>query len=119
MDAPHAIVAKFDTMFMLTVVSEYGNPTGSGYYKSGDTAPFSVTSPVGFGIREVFVEWRGDYAGKNPNGSIMMDGPKTVTAVWTTDYFQIYLIAGGVIAAIAIVGRSAPFDEKKTRTISC
>ena len=102
MDAPHAVVAKFDTMFLLTVVSEYGTPTGSDYYKSGETTSFSVTSPVGFGIREVFVEWRGDYTGKNPEGSIIMDGPKTVTAVWTTDYFQIYLIAGGVIAAIAI-----------------
>jgi Flp pilus assembly protein CpaB len=31
-----------------------------------------------------------------------MDGPKTVTAVWTTSYTQLYVIAG-VIAVIAVV----------------
>jgi len=102
MDAPHKVVAKYDTMFLLTVVSNYGNPKGGGYYKSGDTATFSVDSPVGIGIQQVFVEWKGDYAGKDPKGSVKMDGPKTVTAVWTNNYFQLYIIIGA-IAAIAVV----------------
>jgi len=102
MDAPHRVVAKYDTMFLLTVVSNYGNPKGGGYYKSGDTAAFSVDSPAGIGIQQIFVEWNGDYAGKDPKGSIQMDGPKTVTAVWATSYFQLYIILG-VIAAIAVV----------------
>jgi len=102
MDAPHTVVAKYDTMFLLTVVSQYGNPKGNGYYKSGDTATFSVDSPVGFVIRQVFVRWTGDYSGTNPTGSITMDGPKTVNAAWTTDYIQLYMIVGA-IAAIAVV----------------
>jgi hypothetical protein len=102
MDAPHKAVAKYDTMFLLTIVSDYGNPKGSGYYKSGDTATFSVDSPVGMGIQQVFVEWTGDYSGKDPRGSLRMDGSKTVTAVWTTSYFQIYIIVG-VVAVIAFV----------------
>ena len=102
MDAPHNVVAKFDTMYMLTVVSDYGNPQGGKYYKSGETATFSVDSPVGIGIQHVFVQWTGDYQGKEPKGSLTMDGPKTVTAVWTTSYFQLYLIAG-VVAAVAVV----------------
>jgi hypothetical protein len=89
-------------MFLLTIVSDYGNPKGGGYYKSGDTATFSVDSQVGIGIQQVFVEWKGDYAGKDPKGSVKMDGPKTVTAVWTTNYFQLYLIIGA-IAVIAVV----------------
>ena len=102
MDAPHKVVAKYDTMFLLTIVSDYGNPKGGGYYKSGDTATFSVDSPVGIGIRQVFVQWKGDYAGTDPKGSVNMDGPKTVTAVWTTNYLQLYIIVGA-IAAIAVV----------------
>jgi len=102
MDAPHKVVAKYDTMFLLTILSDYGNPKGGGYYKSGDTATFSVDSPVGIGIQQVFVEWKGDYAGTDPKGSVKMDGPKTMTAVWTTDYFQLYIIIGA-IAAIAVV----------------
>lgn len=102
MDAPHKVVAKFDTMYLLTIASDYGNPQGGRYYKSGETATFSVDAPVGFGIQQVFVEWKGDYSGKDPKGSLIMDGPKTVTAVWTTSYLQLYMIVG-VIAVIAVV----------------
>jgi len=49
------------------------------------------------------VEWKGDYVGKNLNGTITMDGPKMVTAVWTKDYFQIYLIVAGIGAVVAVV----------------
>lgn len=104
MDAPHKVVAQYETRFLLTVVSDYGNPSGSGYYKSGDTATFSVISPVGIGIQHVFAEWRGDYTGSDPKGSITMDGPKTVTAVWTTSYFQIYIIIGALAAVAIVVG---------------
>jgi hypothetical protein len=104
MDAPHKVVAKYDTMFLLTVVSDYGNPKGAGYYKSGDTATFSVDSPVGIGIQRVFVEWTGDFTGNNPQGSVTMDGPKTVTATWTTNYFQVYVIIGAIVAIAVVAG---------------
>jgi hypothetical protein len=104
MDAPHKVVAQYETRFLLTVVSDYGNPSGGGYYKSGDTATFSVDSPVGIGIQHLFVEWQGDFSGKDPKGSITMDGPKTVTAVWTTSYFQLYIIIGAVVAIAVVAG---------------
>jgi hypothetical protein len=104
MDAPHKVVAKYDTMFLLTVMSDYGNPRGAGYYKSGETAVFGVDSPVGIGIQHVFVQWSGDYTGNDPQGSITMDGPKTVTAVWTTSYFQLYLIVGAIVAIAVVAG---------------
>jgi uncharacterized repeat protein (TIGR02543 family) len=102
MDAPHKIVAKYDTYFKLTVISDYGSPRGNDYYKSGDTATFSVDSPVGIGIQQVFAGWTGDYNGKNPTGSVTMDGPKTVTATWTVSYLQLFMVLGA-IAAIAVV----------------
>jgi hypothetical protein len=102
MDAPHKVVAKYDTYFKLTVTSDYGNPKGDDYYKSGDTATFSVNSPVGIGIQQVFAGWTGDYTGKDATGSIVMDAPKKVIATWTTSYFQLYVIIG-IIAAIAAV----------------
>jgi hypothetical protein len=104
MDAPHKVAAQYETRYLLTVISDYGNPSGGGYYKSGDTATFSVDSPVGIGIQHVFVRWTGDYTGSQPNGSITMDGPKTVTATWTTSYFQIYLIVGALVAVAVVVG---------------
>jgi len=107
MDTPHKVVAKYDTMFLLTVRSDVGNPTGGGYYVSGSTATFSVNSPVGIGVQQVFVEWKGDHTGKEPKGSITMDGPKTVTAVWTTSYTQLYMIVGAiaVVAAMFLLWR--------------
>jgi len=120
MDAPHKVIAKFDTNFKLTVISDYGNPQGSGYYKAGETATFSVDSPVGIGIQQVFVQWKGDYSGKDPKASVTMDGPKTVTAVWTTSYFQLYLIMGAIAAVVVIVSlllwrrsRAAPSAMKQ------
>jgi len=104
MDAPHKIVVQYETRFLLTVVSDYGNPTGSGYYKSGDTASFSVDSPVGIGIQHVFAGWTGDYTGTNPKSTVTMNGPKTVTAVWTTSYFQVYLMIGALAAIAVVVG---------------
>jgi len=102
MDAPHKVVAKYNTYFKLTVISDYGNPKGDDYYKSGDTATFSVDTPAGVGIQQVFAGWTGDYTGKDSTASIVMDAPKKVIATWTTSYFQLYLILG-VIAVIAVV----------------
>lgn len=104
MDAPYEVVAQYETRFLLTVISDYGTPSGGGYYKAGDTATFSVDSPVGIGMQHLFVEWQGDYRGKDPRGSITMDGPKTVTAVWTTSYFQLYIIIGAIVAIVFVAG---------------
>ncbi len=103
MDKPHTAVAKYSTQYQLVVDSPggLGNPQGSGYYDAGSTATFSVTSPVGFLVQQVFTQWQGDYAGTGPQGSVTMDKPKTVHAVWTTSYTQAYLAAG--IAVVAIV----------------
>jgi hypothetical protein len=106
MDKPHTAVAKYTTQYQLVIDSPggIGNPQGAGYHDAGSTATFSVTSPVGFLEQEVFVRWEGDYTGSNPQGSVTMDGPKTVHAVWTTSYTQLYIAAGvAVVAIIAAV----------------
>jgi len=118
MDTPHKVVAKYDTMYLLTIVSDYGNPKGAGYYKSGDTATFSVDSPVGIGIQRVFVEWTGDYTGNNAKGSITMDGPKTVTATWTTGDFQLLMpIIGVTSVTIVVVLTAVLFSQRKKRSV--
>ncbi len=104
MNGPHTAVATYGTQYLLTLVSPggLGNPQGGGYYNAGSTAQFSVTSPVGYLVQQVFVQWQGDYSGTSPQGSITMDGPKTVNAAWTTSYTNAYL-AGGAIIVLALV----------------
>lgn len=104
MSGPHNAIAEYKTQYLLTVNSPngLGNPQGGGYYDAGSTASFSVSSPEGYLIQQVFVQWQGDYAGTSPQGSITMDGPKTVNAVWTTSYTYAYVAAAAVIALLII-----------------
>lgn len=102
MDKPHNAVATYETQYQLLVDSQYGNSTGAGYYAAGSTATFSVTTPVGVLIQQVFTGWDGDFTGTSPTGSITMDKPHSVHANWTTSYFQLYILIG-VIAAVAVV----------------
>jgi hypothetical protein len=102
MDKPHTAVATYETQYQLIVDSQYGDPQGTGYYASGSTATFSVTTPVGVIIQQVFAGWDGDFTGTSPSGSITMDKPHRVHANWATSYFQLYILVG-VLAAIAVV----------------
>ncbi|MHA2066598.1 MAG: DUF2341 domain-containing protein, partial [Candidatus Thorarchaeota archaeon] len=78
--------------YYLTVNSTYGTTHGEGWYTEGDSPTFYVTPEIveEDGIRHIFQGWKGDYIdGANPAGAkqIVMDGPKTVTAVWRDRFF--------------------------------
>jgi hypothetical protein len=104
LDKPHKAIAKYQTQYQLIVDSPngLGDPQGSGYYDSGSTAQFSVTSPVGILVQQVFAGWQGDYTGASPQGTIVMDKPHLIHASWTTSYMQLYIV-GGVAAVVVIV----------------
>jgi uncharacterized repeat protein (TIGR02543 family) len=81
------ITANYKTQYYLTVNSVYDTPTGAGWYDSGATANFGVTSPDGTsGTRYVFTAWSGDSTSTSASASIVMNGPKSVTANWKTQY---------------------------------
>ncbi len=117
MDRPHKAVAVFETQYLLLIDSPYGEPKGQGYYAAGSTAAFSVTTPWGFPVQQIFVRWEGDFTGTSAQGSITLDKPKVIHAVWTTSY--ILLIAILVIALAAVAGllfwrkRRGPSPETK------
>jgi hypothetical protein len=125
MNGPHTAVAKYATQYLLTINSPngIGNPQGGGYHNAGSTAQFSVTSPQGYLIQQVFVKWQGAYTGTSPQGSVTMDGPKTVEAVWTTSYMNVYLIGGAIIVLLVIAafvamrrrGRKATTKESEPK----
>jgi hypothetical protein len=77
-------VSNYKTQYYLTVNSAYGSPAGAGWYDSGSTASFSVTSPAadGTGKQYVCTGYSGDASGSGTSGSIVMNGPKTVTFNW-------------------------------------
>ena len=104
------LTAHYSIQYLLTVNSPVGGPGGSGWYDEGSSATFSVTPRVPveglmgmLGGKYVLDHWSGDSAATTATASVRMDGPKTVSAGWRTDYtFPYIMIAAITFAAIVI-----------------
>ncbi len=104
LDEPHVVEARYGVQYYLDVRSLHGAPSGSGWYDKGATATFEVYTPVeaGTGRKWVFEQWSGDVLTASPQGSVVMDGAKTVNASWRLDSSVLYAIYGLIIAAIVV-----------------
>jgi ribosomal protein L40E len=88
-DSPKNVKASWGYQYYLTVISEYGPPSGGGWYYPGQTATVSVPSIVnlGSGVRKVFAGWVGDFSSSNSAFDLIVNRPMVVTAKWKTQYF--------------------------------
>lgn len=90
MTAPRAVTAHYMTQHYLTVNNGgHGTASGQGWYDSGVSATFSISPTIvyeGVGTRFVFTQWSCDSTSRSPSDTILMDGPKTVTANWKIQY---------------------------------
>jgi hypothetical protein len=88
-DSPKNIRASWGYQYYLSVSSEYGSPTGGGWYYPGQLATVSVSPIVdlGGGVRRVFTGWVGDYSSSNNTLNIAVNRPMSLTAKWKTQYF--------------------------------
>ena len=95
-NGPKAIVANWKTEYELCVLSEYGRPSGSGWIASGETARFSVETTINAaeGVRYVFIKWTGDHESASSDSSVVMNGPRTITANWKTQYLIRLSVSG-------------------------
>ena len=89
---PSTITWNWKTQYQLVVTSAHGSPTGAGWYDSGVSATFGVTSPdVSGGTRYVFTGWSssdtGGYTGTDVSTSVTMNNAITETADWKTQYY--------------------------------
>jgi uncharacterized repeat protein (TIGR02543 family) len=113
MDSPHQAVAQYETQYYLKVDSKYGNPQGSGWYFSDSTAEFSVPATVGVIIQHHFTGWSGDSTAATPAASIIMDGPKTLTANWRSDYSRLCIVIGILAVFIGVTSIFVARRRKK------
>ena len=106
--APAAITieVRYATYYKFQVTSPIGNTTGSGWYGSGSSAPFSVseTSSGGPLVFQRFAGWTGSFSSDQPSGSAVITSPEFITAQWSADNSLLFAAAGGVIAAAAVIG---------------
>ncbi|MDZ7264819.1 MAG: cohesin domain-containing protein [candidate division KSB1 bacterium] len=95
------LTANFNAEYYLTVQSPHGNPQGNGWYKAGQTARFSVdaTALEDSTTKRIFTSWTGagagSYSGTAREASVVMNGPITETANWTTQYYVDIVSAQG------------------------
>jgi hypothetical protein len=97
--APTTINGIFQPQYMLNVTSAYDTPNGQGWYNAGSTAYASLTSgtiPESVGTRYIFTSWGTDASGSNYSQSnrIIMNGPKTASANWHTEYLVSFIQSG-------------------------
>ena len=122
MDAPKTVTAQWTTQYWLTVISTYGDPQGENWYTSGDTATFSITSPVTSGdVEYEFTGWSGDSTESSKSATIVMSGPSTVEAEWQEVSFLekswwifpiIIIIIIVAILALWMMKRKKPEEEE-------
>jgi hypothetical protein len=103
--------AVYVTQHLLTIVGTE-NATGAGWYDADTSATFSVNQyepmigPLGaIGARLTFQGWyeNGQPLTNSPSGTVSMEKPHTLTAVWQVDYSISAVIILGLIAAVGLV----------------
>ena len=111
MNAPMSIIANWRTEYLVKLYSEYGTPAGSGWHNEDESVNISVDPVQGFIVRQVFDGWTGDLASAESSVNITMNSPKVITAMWHTDYVQLYilisviLVVAGIVTTIILVRR--------------
>jgi len=78
-------IANYDTYYLLTLTSTYGETEGSAWYKAGSQAEWGMAShevrmPGFLGF------FGGKYQAINPGGTKLMDSPKTIAVDWEPNY---------------------------------
>jgi uncharacterized repeat protein (TIGR02543 family) len=90
--------ASWEHQYYLTVSSAYGSVSGGGWYDAGSSA-YAAVSPTTVagttGTQYIFTGWSGDASGTtSPSNAIIMNGPKTATANWQTQYYLTFAQSG-------------------------
>ena len=97
-----AVKAFYRLEFKLDVLSEYGTVEGAGWYKESSDAKVTLTPVTIDGlVMQKFSHWEGDFPGTDPAIAVKMDAPKTIKAVWRTDYSNLYMM-GALLAALSV-----------------
>lgn len=109
---PHTVNFEYVTQYYVSVLSEFGHVTGSGWYDSGSTATISVMSAYDFPIGHTFVGWQGSSSSNTKSISILVDSPKTLTANWQSDYSAVITI--GTIIAGSAAGTAVVYKKRKS-----
>ncbi|MFH0848485.1 MAG: hypothetical protein V1857_03170 [archaeon] len=118
---PLEISFNYELQFYLLVKSERGEvePNVNGWYRNGTIVTFKVSTIVWAlaGTRYLFKSWKGGLTTDLPSASLVMNGPKTVEAVWVTDYMLLFIVILSIIGACVLVFIYALLKRREARRI--
>ncbi|MBO3840674.1 MAG: hypothetical protein QXJ72_08125 [Thermoproteota archaeon] len=110
------IIAKYQTEYLVSVVSPYGSPSGTGWYRSGQVANLSIQRIVdhGNGTRRILLGWYKDGLplSSEERCSITVVEPVLLEAKWGTRYFI------DAMSSIGQVSGAGWYDAGSTATVS-
>jgi hypothetical protein len=98
--------ANYRMQYSLTVSSLYASTSGSGWYFEGTNASLSVdpdtVSAEGIagvlGVRHIFDHWTLSCTDSESKCVVIMDSPKSATAVWRDDYTMTVALSAAILA---------------------
>ncbi len=105
MTGPKTVTSQWLHQYYVSVRSQYGQTSGSGWYDEGATATVTVNSPIpaGYGSQNVFQKWAGTMDLASNTAEVHVDRPMTFVAIWQLDQTQLYFTLGAV-GTLVIVG---------------
>jgi hypothetical protein len=114
MSSMHSVNFEYATQYYINVVTNFGRPTGSGWYDSGSIITISAIPTEDFPIRHVFSEWEGPTLKPNNENSanVLVDSPKILTANWIPDYTLVTIM--GVISVGVTIGSVSLYRKRKS-----
>jgi len=82
------ITADYMRQYQLSIVSDFGNPRGSGWYDEGSNATIEIEPYINQGedVRIAFERWTGDISSNLPTQTVTVAKPLSVIANWKTQY---------------------------------
>ncbi|MDG6920912.1 MAG: hypothetical protein JRN59_05225 [Nitrososphaerota archaeon] len=104
--APVNFTARYATYYQFRVVSMIGNTTGSGWYRSGTSATYSIDERSSGGpvVYQMFSGWTGSFSSAQASGSTIITSPGSITAQWSADSSLLFAAVGASLAGAAVVG---------------
>jgi hypothetical protein len=120
MNGPKRAVAQWKTQYNLRMSYD---PVGvfspsSLWFDADSNAEFAAPEGTnGTDARRVFVQWGGDYSGTSVNGSIHMDGPKSLTAKYKAQYRLSVTFDPPEIAQKVTVSNNTWYDAGQTAAL--
>jgi uncharacterized repeat protein (TIGR02543 family) len=104
MTGPKTVTAQWIHQYYVSVSSQYGQSTGSGWYDEGSTATLNVNSPIpaGYGSQYVFQKWTGTNDIATSTAQVRVDKAMAFEANWQLDQTQLYVTSAAVGIVIVI-----------------